>query len=243
MSVDACVDGSVGVVAVLGNREAIERAVSVVDGAVFPPVDGSFVWVDTGSEWFRGWVAVDRAQVTAFPEISAVVTVVGVSADRGVWAGRVTPEQVIVEEPGAVALPGWWERIAPLLVETMAARRAAGAAEENKAELVAAHVQWRDALVESAHTWADENSLCSQFDNFMESHDLPGRSRMYDVEVEVNISRRVTVSVSASNCDDAADAVDTREVESALRDEYGIPSHVDLDLNCGDWSTENVEEA
>ncbi|GAA3145508.1 hypothetical protein GCM10020255_023390 [Rhodococcus baikonurensis] len=61
---------------------------SVVDGAVFPPVDGSFVWVDTGSEWFRGWVAVDRSQVTVFPEMSAVVMVVGVSAERGVWAGQ-----------------------------------------------------------------------------------------------------------------------------------------------------------
>ncbi|MFB9785215.1 hypothetical protein [Rhodococcus baikonurensis] len=188
--------------------------------------------------------------MTVFPEMSAVVMVVGVSAERGVWAGRVTPEQVIVEEPGAVALPVWWSWVAPLLVETMTARCEAGsareaqkAAEEYTAELVVGHVRWRDALVESAHTWADENSLCSQFDNFMESHDLPSRSRTYDVEVEVNMSRRVTVSVSASNRDDAADAVDTHEVESALRDEYGIPSHVDLDLNCGDWSTENVEEA
>lgn len=31
-----------------------DRVESVIDGVVFPPADGEFVRVDTGTEWLRG---------------------------------------------------------------------------------------------------------------------------------------------------------------------------------------------
>lgn len=223
-----------------------DRVESAIGGVVFPPADGEFVRVDTGTEWLRGWVVVDPSQKPTPPENWAAVAVMPVSADAAVWEGRVTPDQVSLEAPGVQ--PVWWSRVAPLIVETMTARRDAGAArvaqrtaEDGKAELASTHTRWIDALVESAHEWADDNSLCSQFDNFMESHDLPGRSRMYDVEVEVNIRTTVTVSVSARSGDNAADSVDTSEVESAVRDKYGIAGYVDVDID--DWTVENTEEA
>ncbi|MFZ2175685.1 MAG: hypothetical protein WAW17_16935 [Rhodococcus sp. (in: high G+C Gram-positive bacteria)] len=232
MSIDA-VDGVV-----------TERVEGSAESAVFPPSDGAFVNVDTGSAWIRGWVVVDRSGEPA-PAGWADVALVPVSADVVVWHGRVTPDQVKLEAPGVQ--PVWWDRVAPVIAEAMRSRRdvartreAHRAAEDAKANLQLSHAQWVDKLVESAHAWADENSLCSQFDNFMEEHDLPARSRDFDVEVDVTMRATVTVSVTARSSDDARDSVDSDAVESALRDKYSIAGYQDLDI--ADWTIDGVEE-
>lgn len=77
-----------------------------------------------------------------------------------------------------------------------------------------------DNLVSDAHEWADDNSLCETFDNFMESHDLPPRRREYEVTIRVNTY--VTLSREARNEAEAGEDITTEDVWAALQyDEIG----------------------
>lgn len=60
-------------------------------------------------------------------------------------------------------------------------------------------LRWRDRLVEDAHAYADENNLCSEFDRFMEEHDLPTRVKEFNVTI--------TLTVEARDDDDAVERV------------------------------------
>lgn len=61
------------------------------------------------------------------------------------------------------------------------------------------HQQWVEDLSEDARAWADENSLCSEFDRFMQEHGLEGRTREFEVRLTY------VVTVTASDRDDAVD--------------------------------------
>lgn len=88
---------------------------------------------------------------------------------------------------------------------------------------------WKDQLVRDAHEYANENSLCSEFDRFMEAHDLPRRVRDYQVAVTAQLT--VYINVSANDSDDAMANVSTSEVIDAIRDGY-IPSML------GNWDAD-----
>ena len=90
-----------------------------------------------------------------------------------------------------------------------------------------AHARWREGLVEDLHAEADRRDFCSDFDDWMSDHDMPGRSREWSVAVDV--TKRIYVTVSASNVDDACEAVDSYMVREALR-------FVDVDGD--DWETD-----
>lgn len=234
MSVDSC------------DVAVADRVESPADGVAFPPPNGTFVRVDTGTERVRGWVVVDRLTPPSSSENWAVVGVVPVSADGDVWHGRVTPDQITLEASDAE--PVWWPRVAPLMASLMAVRWAADLArtgqrnaEESKAELLAGHVRWRDELVSSAHQWADDNGLCSQFDDFMELHDLLRRSRMYDVVVDVVVRTQVTVTRSGTSGDDAEESVSVDEVAGAFRESYGVAHDVEIEVD--DWTAVRSDEA
>ena len=168
---------------------------------------------------------------------------VPVAAGVSMWEGRVTEDQVMrLGAPGM--RPEWFDRMAPVLTSSLAARRREALATEAQVEaerrigvLEGVHRAWVDRLVEDACAWADENSLCEQFDRFMEAHDLPGRSRDFDVEVEVVVRAVVTVPVSARSADDARESVCSYEVDSAMREKIAC-SGFDID----DWSVESVDE-
>lgn len=49
---------------------------------------------------------------------------------------------------------------------------------------------WKAELVSDAHTYADEHSLCGEFDRFMEEHGLPTRQRDYNVTISLTVSAR-----------------------------------------------------
>ena len=81
--------------------------------------------------------------------------------------------------------------------------------------LEAKHKNDMEALLASAHQWADENELCSTFDEFMEEHGLPARLRDWAVKVEVPITLEFTVE-DMSNAEDAR-AEAERYVEQEIR--------------------------
>lgn len=88
-------------------------------------------------------------------------------------------------------------------------------AEAREKALEIKHKNDMEALVADAHQWADENELCSAFDDFMEEHGLPARLRDWTVKVEVPITLEFTVE-DMSNAEDAR-AEAERYVEQELR--------------------------
>lgn len=73
---------------------------------------------------------------------------------------------------------------------------------------------WMEQLVEDAHVYADRNSLCGAFDEFMEEHGLPTRTRSYTVRVAVTST--VLIPVTARSEGDAEEQVDRDEVRAYL---------------------------
>lgn len=101
-------------------------------------------------------------------------------------------------------------------------------AEEAEARLEALEIKHKndmEALVADAHQWADENELCSVFDEFMEEHGLPARLRDWTVKVEVPITLEFTVE-DMSNAEDARKEAE-RYVEQELR---GLNDIAGMDL-------------
>jgi hypothetical protein len=90
-----------------------------------------------------------------------------------------------------------------------------------------AHARWREGLVEDLHAEADRRDFCSDFDDWMADHDLPGRSREW--EVAVDVTKRVYVTVAAGCAEDACSAVDSFMVREALRG---------ADVDDDDWETD-----
>lgn len=70
-----------------------------------------------------------------------------------------------------------------------------------------------DGLVQDAHEYADENDLCSRFDDFMESHGFPRRARSYEVRVRFE---DVYVTVMAESQEGADAAVDAEDVAHSV---------------------------
>jgi hypothetical protein len=186
----------------------IEGVRSIPDGAV----------VELGG--VRGRVVVDRSAP--------------VGDDGAVWVAvlpldcsGVVVECVIVGQItrcGGDRAGAWWGRVVPALQLALAARIGAekSARELAEARAVLREVSSRhevamDKLVGDAHEWADDNDLCSRFDDFMEEHNLPTRRKDFDVEVSVRLSTRVTVRVVGVRDSDAAEQeVDHSDVEEAM---------------------------
>jgi hypothetical protein len=78
----------------------------------------------------------------------------------------------------------------------------------------AEHETWKQEATEKAHEYAERFGLCSEFDKFMESIGLEGRTRTY--RVEVNVTLTVTVEVEATSEDAALEAVEESDVRSAV---------------------------
>lgn len=152
-------------------------AVSAPVGGVFP-ADGVFVEVREGEGWTAGWLVADRTDVAGLSVHSVAedkrvvsVALVPLSPDAPVWEGRVCPDQVVVASVQR-PVPVFWERVAGSLAAAMVSRRETATLRERLEGAHADHMKWIDAVATSAHQWADENNLCSEFDRFMEDHDL-----------------------------------------------------------------------
>jgi len=74
--------------------------------------------------------------------------------------------------------------------------------------------EWRDSLVEDAHAWATANGLCDAFDDFMETHGLPGRERDFQFNVEVS----APVTISATTPEDAERQIAGADIAALLGD-------------------------
>jgi hypothetical protein len=98
-------------------------------------------------------------------------------------------------------------------VERMIREAEDRARREVRAAMTAEFDRWKENATEIAHTYAEENSLCGEFDRAMEEIGLRPRAR--DYTVVVSVSRTIT----ASSEEDARDLA--REEVDDLTPEWG----------------------
>lgn len=65
-------------------------------------------------------------------------------------------------------------------------------------------------LVADAHQWADNNDLCSTFDEFMEDHGMPGRER--DFSLRVDVVTTVYLTGTGTSLQEAIDSIASGDV-------------------------------
>lgn len=81
--------------------------------------------------------------------------------------------------------------------------------------------KWVADLVWRAHLYAEENNLCSQFDDAMDSLGLPARQRSYEVRLSGTWSGQVTVrATSEYEAERIAASMDKAAMVDALHTEY-----------------------
>lgn len=137
------------------------------------------------------------------------------------WTGRVAREAITVEQDTA---PEWWcEQVANLMQALVRADHASA------------------ALVEDAHRWADENSLCGVFDSFMREHALPPRRREYHAPTTVTLTLDLSVPVVARYGEDAQSLLNQDLVEQAVRQRFGGLRRYGLTI--GDYTAGELQES
>jgi chromosome segregation ATPase len=113
--------------------------------------------------------------------------------------------------------------------------RLGGQVQRVRAELDAARAgfeTWKDRLIQAAHEEANSRDWCEDFDEWMESNGLRGRTHDYNVQVRVTAT--ITVSLESRSADTAVNAVNTDRVKEALRD-------ITWDYQDIDWDAEEAE--
>lgn len=228
--------------------------VALINGVVVPvgvdqaaarrgdfPADGAFVSVVADGGVASGWLVVEPLGRER-SECGRTELVGLLRADGVVVFPVVTPEQV---EPSAApgGEAGTWlsaRELAVLRAGLSAQHDAATARRQAQTEREARE-SWLRSLVSDAHEWADENSLCGEFDRFMDEHDLPGREREFEVTVDVTVSARVTVTQRATSADAAREQVSTTEIDEEVRERIRCGQSVDFDVT--DWDIDSVDEA
>lgn len=89
---------------------------------------------------------------------------------------------------------------------------------EQRAADVAEFEAWKESATETAHAYANENSLCSEFDRCMS--DIGLRPREHEIAVDVEVTRSVTVYVNAIDAEQAAERAEEEALE-AIQGQYG----------------------
>ena len=183
------------------------------------PADGCLVAIAEGGTVRRGWIVVERDDLEAASE---TVWVALTPFEPGpLWTGRVACEVITVEQDMA---PEWWcEQVANLMQALVRADHASA------------------ALVEDAHRWADENSLCGVFDSFMREHALPPRRREYHAPTTVTLTLDLSVPVVARYGEDAQPLLNQNLVEQAVRQRFGGLRRYGLTV--GDYTAGELQES
>lgn len=170
-----------------------------------------------------------RDRVTVLPRIGEPVAT---SSGRGVWIGFASVADdpagwVLIDDrtlllsaadvaDGVRSVSGEAD---PALVPVLHALQASLSQASRLETEVADHKRWVNELVDDAHSLADDNNWCSQFDEFCRKHGLPPRERIYAIQVA--ISKTITVEVTASSPEEAVEQLHNATVADAL-DDAGI---------------------
>lgn len=163
------------------------------------PADGALVTITDNDVVRRGWITVEHSDAAAGGGTAWAALMPFESA--GVWTGPVALDSITVEQEEA---PEWWSAQTVDLMQALVRSKRASA-----------------SLVEDAHRWADENSLCGVFDQFMRKHELPPRRREYQAPATVTLTLNLAVPVVARYGEDAQDLIGPELIERAVRQRFG----------------------
>lgn len=216
----AVVEGSVGVVS-RSVSEALEGGVSA----------GAVVCASLADGPVPGWLVVEETAAAGVQRQCAIVRLDGCSV---VAAGALSEVKVAGDPvPTEGEMPAW----APALAGSFwAARRARGEAEATRSALTALQRRLEN-IVDAAHEYADENSLCERFDDFMMEQGLRPRSREYMCVVDVTV--RVRIPASGRNAEAAGGEVTDEMVADAVQ---GLGARMMADA-IQDHDVVDIEEA
>jgi hypothetical protein len=170
-----------------------------LDAAPAYPADGALVTVVDGDHVRRGWISVECSD--SAPVGPIVWSVLMPVESGGVWTGLVALDGLTIEQQEA---PEWWSMQTVDLMQALVRAKRASV-----------------SLVEDAHRWADENSLCGVFDQFMRKHELPPRRREYKAPATVTLTLNLSVPLVARYGEDAQDLIGPEVIEQAVRQHFG----------------------
>lgn len=205
------------------------------------PAEGvwSEVFDDCGDVVASGWFSIDAEVSTR--DMGRVVLVSPGLAVPGpkllsAWTGSVAPSGVRAAAVAPGSAPVWFgQYVRPVhesqrvVVELAAERDRSAALERAQGESVRKHQEWIEELNDRAIEWADDNSLCEQFDRFMEENGLRGRER--DQEVEVTVTATMTVTVRGVSQRDAEERIVSDDIREHIS---GNLSYLDFDYALAD---------
>ncbi|MCA4727224.1 hypothetical protein [Mycolicibacterium fortuitum] len=192
-----------------GSTVVVSRSVAELLGSGAEA--GSVVWVSTMEDGpLPGWLVVEHHDCVAAgrerrcaivqAEACAVVSA-GPISEVQVAAGPISTDEPMPEWVPALAASHWATQ------EARTERDAARSALER-------HKERLERIVDASHLFADEHSLCGDFDAFMIREGL--RPRLRRLMCGVNATVRVLIPVTASSAEAAESAVDDNMVVNAL---------------------------
>ncbi|GAB3952490.1 hypothetical protein GCM10029976_090790 [Kribbella albertanoniae] len=116
----------------------------------------------------------------------------------------------------------WSENVSPVIQELVRSfyRHHADMLRDERLrtqEIVREHEEWKDQLTSDAHDAANKHGYCGDFDDFMANHGLARRQFVYEVEVDVPTTVRVTVRAMGTDAEDAMQNVGNDDVREAWR--------------------------
>ena len=215
--------------AVVEGPSTVAQPVAELLGAGVQP--GSVVVAQTSTGPVAGWLVAEETQADAGERRCAVV---GLEGESVVAAGPVSEVMVSGSPmPTNDVMPMW----APALAGAFwAARQARAQRDEARQALTAEQARWA-RIVQAASEFADAKGYCGDYDEFMEDHGLPGRTREFVAEVDAKV--RVRVPVSGRNAEAAAGEVNGQ----AIADVLASMSNRDLFMVIDEFDVIDTEEA
>lgn len=209
----------------------VSRSVAELLGAGVRPGVVVFAALAQNAKTPAGWLVVEEFVAAERERRCAVVGL----ESQSVLAEGLTSEVMVVGEPVATEddMPEWAKAVAGGFWSVRALRGELNAARE----ALRGHEERLERIVDAAHVYADDNSLCEAFDRFMESQGLRVRSRVYVCQVVATV--RVRIAVSAGSADAAAGLIDDDMVVAALAE---LRSAVQLSDALRDTDVVDTEE-
>ncbi|OKH61107.1 hypothetical protein EB73_31140 [Mycobacterium sp. SWH-M3] len=197
-----------------GSAVVVSRSVAELLGSGAEP--GSVVWAATEDNGpVPGWLVVEHH--SCVPQGGERrCAVVHADSCSVVVGGPISEVQIVsgpipVDEP----MPEWVKALAASFWQTQEARTERDAARS----ALQRHEDRLERIVDASHEFADEHSLCGDFDDFMIGEGLRPRLRNWICEVDATV--RVRIVVAARNADVASSELDDGMVVGALAELTG----------------------
>lgn len=168
-----------------------------VDGVTILPVGGQCLAAEPAG---RRWLGIAQEPAT----LEQVVYGWVLGADGALEKATFTRREIDARTAVAQDCPHGDAPMAAALMSSLASR----------VRLEEDHQGRMDTLVSEAHQWANDNSLCETFDDFMDEQGLARREQ--DFQLRVEVCATVYLTCRAATLEDAIEAIDTDEVRAEI---------------------------